>query len=170
MRYRLQVSHLPSTATSPKQPAATDLASKAHFSPPRFDFETVPTRALSLALQGDPPPKLIAVCAPPGYGKTVLLARLHAEFLAQGQMCHWVSLDDRDADLSSVVYKIRSALLPEPEAMDTPAAESAFRDRSASNDSLLQSLEQPLVATTLFLIVVVLALGMYRYGDRVKGG
>lgn len=145
------VSKLPYSIDTAPEPAAPDLASQASFGPPRFEFESVPTRALSLALQADPPPKLIAVCAPPGYGKTVLLTRLHAEFQQQGQRCPWVSLDDRDADLSSVVYKIRAALQPDPAPADTPAAESAFRDRSASDDSILQSLMQPSTPTVLFI-------------------
>jgi LuxR family transcriptional regulator, maltose regulon positive regulatory protein len=147
MRYRLPVSQSP----RPEKPTTTDLASNASFGPPRFEFETVPTRALSLALQGDPPPKLITVCAPPGYGKTVLLARLHGELQTQGQICYWVSLDDRDADLSSVVYKVRAALQPGAALTDMPPAESAFRDRSASDDSILLSLMHPPVATTLFM-------------------
>src|ERR1700745_3887225 len=69
--------------------------SRGRLAPPGFGFECVPTRALS-QLQADALPKLTAVCAPPGYGKTVLLSRVHEHLRSRGERCLWLSLDDRD--------------------------------------------------------------------------
>ena len=78
--------------------------------PPNFSFDTITTRAIATLLQADPVPKLVTVTAPPGYGKTVLLSKLHSEFLSRGYNCLWVQLDDRDVDLASLLHKLKSAL------------------------------------------------------------
>jgi LuxR family maltose regulon positive regulatory protein len=134
-----------SLASTTTHDAPAGHASSATFGPPRFEFDTVLTRALSTVLQAQPTPKLITVCAPPGYGKTVLLSRLHEELLARGQTCPWVSLDDRDADLSSVLYKIRAAM------QQDHAATSLFPDRGAPLDGVLNLLTQQAAPTTLFI-------------------
>ncbi len=103
-------------------------------------------------LQAQPLPKLITVCAPPGYGKTVLLSRLHEEFLARDESSCWVSLDDRDSDLSSVLYRIRAALLQSQQNLATDSAESTpFHDRGASTDGVLKLLADLHRPTTLFI-------------------
>ena len=127
-------------------------ASSAAFGPPSFEFDTVTTRALATVMQADPLPKLVTVCAPPGYGKTVLLSRLYTELLARGHACSWVSLDDRDADLSSLVYKLRAALLQgRTDTVDPPSAAAAFRDRGASADGVLNLLDHLPGKATLFI-------------------
>src|ERR1700682_1927544 len=83
--------------------------SRGRLAPPGFGFECVPTRALSL-LQAGSLPKLTAVCAPPGYGKTVLLSRVHEQLRSRGERCLWLSLDDRDRDLLSLLALLRGAL------------------------------------------------------------
>lgn len=128
-------------------------ASDAPFGPPRFEFETLTTRAIALSLQADPMPKLVAVTAPPGYGKTVLLSRLYEEFLSHRQTCLWVSLDDRDTDLSSLLYRIREALhcidkiVPPDDARRAPP----FPDRGASADAVLKQLAGLQGSATLFV-------------------
>lgn len=78
--------------------------------PPTFKFAPVDTRALASLQQLRPLPKLVSVCAPSGYGKTVLLTRLHEELGQQGVHRVWVTLDDRDSDLSTLLYLLRLGL------------------------------------------------------------
>ncbi len=94
--------------------------SRGRLAPPGFGFECVPTRALS-QLQADALPKLTAVCAPPGYGKTVLLSRVHEHLRSRGERCLWLSLDDRDRDLLSLLALLRGALT---QSADAPADET----------------------------------------------
>jgi LuxR family maltose regulon positive regulatory protein len=128
-------------------------ASDAQFGPPRFEFGTVTTRAIALSLQAQPFPKLVTVCAPPGYGKTVLLSRLHDEFLTRGHACLWVSLDDRDTDLSSLLYRIRSAMdhAGIPVTAQASGASAPFPDRGALADGVLKLLARLPGATVLFI-------------------
>ena len=125
----------------------------SQFGPPRFEFETVTTRAVALSLQADPTPKLVTVCAPPGYGKTVLLSRVHEEFLARRQTCVWVSLDDRDTDLSSMLYRLRGAIhhMGRPVATDAARPGGPFPDRGASADGVLKQLAGMRGPVTLFI-------------------
>ena len=83
----------------------------------------------------------------------MLLSRLHEELVARGQTCWWVSLDDRDADLSSVLYKIRAAQRQAPDegVTDSNGIARLFPDRGAPVDGVLQLLAQQTVATTLFI-------------------
>jgi len=87
-----------------------------HVTPPRFDFRPVATRALVNLLNLPSLPKLVVVSAAPGYGKTVLLSRLHDELVGRGTRCLWLTLDDRDTDVSTLVFLLRVAIAgSEPE-------------------------------------------------------
>ena len=99
-------------------------AQSIHITPPRFDFKPVATRALATLLHLPALPKLVAVCAAPGYGKTVLLSRLHEELLARGTRCLWLTLDDRDSDLSTLLFMLRAAIA---ESYRTTGSESDAR-------------------------------------------
>jgi len=140
----------PDTTPAPDDAAH---ASDAQSGPPRFEFDTVTTRAIALALQTEPFPKLVTVCAPPGYGKTVMLSRLHEEFVARGACCLWVSLDDRDTDLSSVLYRIRSAMDHAGIAVtaETTGSSAPFPDRGALADGVLRLLASSRGSTILFI-------------------
>lgn len=106
-----------------------------------------------MLLQADPMPKLVTVCAPPGYGKTVLMSRLHEEFLARGCRCLWVQLDDRDVDLPALLHRLRAALEFVGVAAHADAAEPKlpFADRGAAADSLVKLLAGLDGATVLFI-------------------
>ena len=147
-----QLQRSPPDAAGRLDPAAAH-ASDAQFGPPRFEFETVTTRAIALSSRADPNPKLVTVCAPPGYGKTVLLSRLHEEFLGRRQTCLWVSLDDRDTDLSSLLYRIRGAIhhTGKPVAPDASRPGAAFADRGASADGVLKQLAGMRGSVALFI-------------------
>lgn len=121
--------------------------------PPTFAFEEVPTRALAHLLNADPLPKLVTLTAPPGYGKTVLLGRLHRELSVRGWRCLWLTLDDRDAELSGVLFRLRAVLAnaggaaPEPES----GLRGHFEDRAAPIDRMIQWLASLPGTTALFI-------------------
>lgn len=129
-----------------------------------------------MVLNADPFPKLVAVCAPPGYGKTVLLSKLYEAALARGSRCLWATLDDRDIDHASLLHRLRCAL--EYVGVEVGAEafplKASFADRGAPTDdmvNLLASLEGETVlfidnlgfcedeTTTLFLERLVFAAG-----------
>jgi LuxR family maltose regulon positive regulatory protein len=128
-------------------------ASPSSAEPPSFAFDAVVTRALTQLLEAEPFPRLVTVIAPPGYGKTVLLSTLCREFLDRGQRCLWLALDDRDADLSALLYRLRLSLsqagISLPEDMTGPQA--AFHDPMAPEDSMVQLLTHLPGTTVLFI-------------------
>jgi len=98
-------------------------------------------------------PKLISVCAPPGYGKTVLLSMLYRRASARGERVAWISLDDRDSSLQAMISLIGQSLAQtEEDAADSElAAQEAPSDRGAQADRLLARLAA-LPATTVVFI------------------
>src|SRR4051812_1998492 len=66
--------------------------------PPRVRSEHVPRRGLLAALQAGSARKLTLVAAPPGFGKSTLLAEWAATQLAVGRAVAWLSLDEHDND------------------------------------------------------------------------
>lgn len=106
-----------------------------------------------MLLHADPMPKLVTVCAPPGYGKTVLLSRLHTEFLSRGYRCLWVQLDDRDIDLASLLHRMRAALEYVGVAAHADEVEPKlpFADRGAAADALAKLLVGLGGSTMLFI-------------------
>ncbi len=121
--------------------------------PPNFAFDTIATRAIAMVMQADPVPKLVTACAPPGYGKTVLLCRLHEDFLSRGHRCLWVQLDDRDVDLSALLHRLRSALEYAGVATGANSMDAAlgFSDRGAAADHMVHLLAGLSGATMLFI-------------------
>lgn len=65
--------------------------------PPNYGFRPVKTRALR-SLLGGPPQRVVAIVAPMGFGKTVLLTQLHAR-LCEDARCLWLGLDDQHIGL-----------------------------------------------------------------------
>ena len=148
----------PSAATARGAHAARQArAQSIHITPPRFDFRPVATRALSTLLHLPVLPKVVAVCAAPGYGKTVLLSRLHDELVGRGTRCLWLTLDDRDTDVSTLMFLLRAAIAgPElrvdPEANARPASPPSFGGRGAFVvDEVLMQLAQLEGDTVLFI-------------------
>ncbi len=131
----------------PPKPADPAAAPKEWFrgrlAPPGFGFESVPTRAMSMLLKGDVRPKLVTVTGPPGYGKTVLLSQLHQRLTQKGERCLWLTLDDRDRDVLSVLWLLKSALEQNDAAAPRPdLVVRAFTDRTAVMDTVLGQLNQ----------------------------
>lgn len=140
--------------------AAADSRERAvrvsYITPPSFEFQAVVGRAEASLLQMSPWPKLLAVCAAPGYGKTVLMTRLHAALQRRGHRCLWVTLDDSDTDVFSLVFLIRAALTRAlhgevEEAEPMPAGTHAFYGQGPAVDRILADLAQLDGATVLFI-------------------
>lgn len=89
------------------------------FEPPFFSFPIVKTSAYdSLTEKGLPPTKLIAITAPTGYGKTVLMSCLHKHYQRGGANCLWVGLDDRDNSVDRLLRLLDAMLIPEVQGID----------------------------------------------------
>jgi LuxR family maltose regulon positive regulatory protein len=68
-------------------------ADLVHAMPPTYAFAAVRTRAFDAIIDPAAPAKITSVVAPPGYGKTVLLAEAYRHFEALGQRCLWIGID-----------------------------------------------------------------------------
>lgn len=85
-------------------------APRGKLAPPHTAFEPVWSQAAQVLLRSAVLAKLVTVCAPPGYGKTALLARLHHTLLQRQAGCLWLTLDDRDASAEAVLGLLAAAL------------------------------------------------------------
>lgn len=74
--------------------------------PPPHAFQPVVTRALTALTAEVQRPKLLAVVAPMGYGKTVLMSELHTRLVAGGERCYWTTLDERDIHAEDVLQRL----------------------------------------------------------------
>lgn len=74
--------------------------------PPHYAFRPVTTRALAELGDGGERSKLLAIVAPVGYGKTVLMSELHARLMARGERCYWTTLDERDTRVEDVLQRL----------------------------------------------------------------
>src|SRR3954467_9844943 len=88
---------------------------------PSLPSEFVPRPALLTALDDGEDRALTLVCAPPGYGKTLLLA----DWVHRGDVdCAWVSLDEDDDDPRRLWTSVLAALAVCP----ATASSSLLRD------------------------------------------
>ncbi|WP_088178579.1 LuxR C-terminal-related transcriptional regulator [Thauera terpenica] len=71
--------------------------------PPNYAFAAVPIRLLAEVAGAADRPRLLALVAPVGYGKTVFMSGLYARLREQGEHCFWTSLDDRDGSVERVL-------------------------------------------------------------------
>ncbi|MGQ0623004.1 MAG: LuxR C-terminal-related transcriptional regulator [Panacagrimonas sp.] len=79
--------------------------------PPVFMFRALRRKVLDrIQSQGRLASKCVAVMAPVGYGKTVLMSMLLADLRRTGRQCLWFALDDRDATLESLIGGLESLL------------------------------------------------------------
>ena len=128
-------------------------ASADRITPPSFGFQPVVNRAEAELLALPSWPRLVTVTAAPGYGKTVLLSRLHAALGRRDMQCLWVSLDDRDADATSLAFLIQAALAALKTTRRRPSrrASDVFAYRSAALDDVLSALSGIARPTVLFV-------------------
>jgi LuxR family maltose regulon positive regulatory protein len=81
----------------------------AKLTPPYFAFKPVSLDLVSNLLETLQFPKFISLCAPVGYGKTVTLSVLHEKLSDRGVDVIWITLDDRDNLLASIVSALSRA-------------------------------------------------------------
>lgn len=86
---------------------------RGRLEPPETAFEAVLPQAVQVLLRSAVLAKLVSVCAPPGYGKTLVLGRLYRTLLQRGQRCVWLTLDDRDTQVDAVLSLLATALQQE---------------------------------------------------------
>lgn len=89
--------------------------SRGRLSPPETAFEAVLPQAVQVLLRSAVLAKLVTVCAPSGYGKTLVLGRLYRTLLQRGVRCVWLTLDDRDTQVDAVLSLLATALDQETE-------------------------------------------------------
>lgn len=132
---------------------ALRFAESAAFEPPHFGFSAVPTRAIAMALQREPFPRLVTACAPPGYGKSVMLSTVHQALKSRGWTCLWLTLDDRDSTLSTLLHRLCGAMKHAgiDGVPDVSALGGQFTDRSAAADAVLSVLTRLVSPVALFL-------------------
>ena len=83
---------------------------QAKFFPPLVERSLVGRARLSAQFLGRLPRKLTLVTAPPGYGKTSVMAQMQGTLHAQQQRCVWLSIDASDNDFSQLVRYLVGAV------------------------------------------------------------
>lgn len=96
---------------------APDPESASRGEPPHYAFKPVVTRALAELGSTDERFKLLAIVAPVGYGKTVLMSELHARLVARGERCYWSTLDERDVRAEDVLQRLERHSSPYENAL-----------------------------------------------------
>lgn len=136
--------------TRPRLPRAR---LRAPQEPPGFAFPLVRTRLLEeLARPEAVLPKLIAIIAPTGCGKTVTSSALYQFQQAQGRSSLWISLDDRDTTIERVIDRLEASLAPRP--ADAHPTQAMLRgDEPLENriDDLLDAAARLPEPTTVFI-------------------
>lgn len=119
--------------------------------PPTYPFDFVRTAALRALTERPAPCKLVAVAAPPGYGKTILLTQLFDHLSAEGSRdCLWVGLDDSDIALTSLLVLVETALgIGREEALWTLGYEA--NGTAGRVNRIVQHLASRATPLTLFL-------------------
>lgn len=136
------------TAPAPDSPPANCLGE-----PPAFIFRSLRTRALARLRSAEgQAAKLVAIVAPVGYGKTVLMSMWLGEQRRAGRSCLWFALDDRDLALDSLIDALE-ALLAGRETRLHPT-HALFRGHDPVDlriDALIEAIDRRPEPLTLFL-------------------
>ena len=121
--------------------------------PPFFPFTPVRTRIYrQLSVNDRPPVKLVAITAPTGYGKTVLMSALYRHYRQAGASCYWMALDDRDSGIERVLQQLEDALQSlRPEVDPRAALHQGDEPVEERITNLLASLAQVRDPTVLFI-------------------
>ncbi len=120
--------------------------------PPRFGFQVLQTRVAARLCTEHPPAKVIAVVAPTGYGKTVLLSTVYDHYAQQNMECVWVSLDERDQSAERLLGKLEAAVLGgSGAAHPTMALHEGDAPIDQRIDALTEALSQNEGSVMLFL-------------------
>jgi LuxR family maltose regulon positive regulatory protein len=93
-----------------RQPTSPLVIPRGRLAPPETAFEAVLPQAVQVLLRSAVLAKLVTVCAPPGYGKTLVLGHLYRTLVQRGVRCVWLTLDDRDTSVDAVLSLMATAL------------------------------------------------------------
>lgn len=85
--------------------------------PPNFMFRAIQSRTLHDLDVAPHPQKLLAITAPVGYGKTVLMSSLFHSSMESGRHCYWLALDDRDSGISHVLGLLEELFMGQSERL-----------------------------------------------------
>lgn len=99
---------LPKTGAMGELPDMTGEA-EGRWSPPPHAMQMVPRRGLLVRLDAVPGARILDLCAPAGYGKTLFAAQLRDRWLARGQPVAWLTLDPADADAGVLEQALATA-------------------------------------------------------------
>ena len=121
--------------------------------PPYFPFPPVRNPVFAeLAAGQKPSKKIVAVTAPTGYGKTVLLAGLYREYRKGGTDCRWLALDDRDGTVERLLGLLEAALIdPGSEVNVAEAIHEGDVPVVERIDNLLDALRRLPAPATVFI-------------------
>lgn len=117
--------------------------------PPVFFFSSLRPRVLE-TLQAAT--KCLAIVAPVGYGKTVLMSILLSDLRDTGRQCLWLSLDDRDLAVDSIIGELGMLLHGDEESLH-PTAE-LFREHGMTEkriELLIRLLNSHPLPLTIFI-------------------
>lgn len=126
---------------------------RGRLAPPETAFEAVLPQAVQVLLRSAVLAKLVTVCAPPGYGKTLVLGRLYRTLVQRSVRCVWLTLDDRDTSVDAVLSLMATALQQGTGLRVSPGGEfdSLPIDPRESADRLLTFLGGMDSTTVLFI-------------------
>ncbi|MDF1690763.1 MAG: LuxR C-terminal-related transcriptional regulator [Zhongshania sp.] len=121
--------------------------------PPNFLFQSLRIPVLSnIQTPSGLRAKCLSAVAPVGYGKTVLMSMLLADLRHAGKQCLWLSLDERDNTVESLINELGSILRGDKnQAHPTQALFHGHEPRDTSIDKLLSILNSHPLAITLFI-------------------
>jgi len=121
--------------------------------PPPFSFPLLRPPALQdLARASDRPAKCVAIVAPVGYGKTVLMSMLLNDLRRIGKQCLWLALDDRDAGLDRIINELETRLHGgEPAPHPTQALFGGRESPEERADALLDRINRHPTPITIFI-------------------
>lgn len=118
-----------------------------------FMFQPLRTGVLKTLEAGEGPgAKILAIVAPVGYGKTVLMSLLFDDLRRAGKQCLWYALDDRDLSIEGMVAAL-SAQLSRHESSLHPT-QALFRGEEPIErriEALMQLVDLYPLPLTLFL-------------------
>ena len=126
---------------------------RGRIAPPETAFEVVLTQSIQVLMRSAVLAKLVTVCAPPGYGKTLVLGRLYRSLVQRGLRCIWLTLDDRDTSVDTVLYLLGTALWQGKENYENLPSEfgSSPSDPRETADRLLTLVGSMESTTVLFI-------------------
>lgn len=82
---------------------------EGRWSPPPHATQTVPRRGLLARLDASAGVRILDLCAPAGYGKTLFAAQLRDRWLARGLPVAWLTLDPADAEEGALEQALTTA-------------------------------------------------------------